>query len=92
MLGFLRPTKWKIIGTVLILIADWVAGFVSGQIGQFAIPKETIAAMTPAFTEAFKSNLMALMVAGFIIIAVEFILKVVFFYTILSFVMDRQGK
>jgi hypothetical protein len=92
-LGFLKPTKAKIIGTVLLIIADWIAGFISGQITQFIASKELIESMTPGFTEIFASvDIVQLMVLGITIMAVSFLLKLVLFYTVISFTIERFVK
>ncbi len=92
-IAFLRPTKAKIIGTLLLLVADWIAGFASQQIAQSMVPPDLIETLTPAFREAFSgAGLMQLMYLGLVMLIVDFILKLLLFYITVSFTIEKLVK
>jgi hypothetical protein len=85
---FLKPTKDKVLGTILLLIADWLAGFISGQL---AIPKSLTEGLGPAFIEAFGTvNIFDLIFIGLIVSVIGFLLKLVFFYVVVSYLLEKK--
>ncbi len=89
MLAFLKPTKAKLVGLVLLMIADWFCGFVSSKIGGLLIPQQMIDAVTPAFKSIFAGpNFMQLLFVGLVIEALGFVLKLILFYAIVAFTVD----
>ena len=90
---FLKPTKDKVLGTILLLIADWLAGFISNQLGQFFMPKSIIEGLGPCFVQAFETvNLFDLIFVGLIISVVSFLLKLIFFYVVVSYILENKKQ
>ncbi|HID72548.1 TPA: hypothetical protein EYP38_01285 [Candidatus Micrarchaeota archaeon] len=88
-LGFLKPTKQKLIGTAILLFSDFLAGAIAGQAGRILIPPDAFSELTPAFQEAMAASIGSILLVGTIMIILEWGLKLAFYYSVLAFTIDR---
>lgn len=92
MLDFLKPTKQKVVGTIIVLIALFLGSFINEAIANQMIPKELL---TPDLENAVKdmvgSDTKAFVTLGLKILAINILVNISIVYLSICLIF-KQSK
>ena len=92
MLHFLKPTREKIIGTIIVLIAIFLGSFINEAISNQLLPKELLTAdLESAVTDIIKSDTAGFIGLGLKILVINVLVNISIVYLSMCFIFRRKG-
>lgn len=92
-MNFLKPTKQKVIGTIIVLIALFIGSFVNEAIANLLLPEELLTAdLENALTDLVGDNMEGLIGIGLKILAINLLVNIFVVYISMCLILREKGK